>query len=50
MSRDCGVDFAVENCVGVDGLKSLDMIGESHMNICLRSVIDKRPIESSLYF
>ena len=36
MSRDCRVDFAVENCVGVGGVKSIDMIGESHMNIFLR--------------
>ena len=31
--RNCRVDVAVENCVGVGGVKSIDMIGESQMNI-----------------
>ena len=44
MSRDCRVDVVVDNCVGVGGVKSIDMIRESHMNICLRSVLDKRRI------
>ena len=48
--RNCRVDVAVENCVGVGGVKSIDMIRESHMNICLRSVLDKRRIGSSLHF
>ena len=39
----------MENCVGVGGIKSIDTI-ESHMNIFLRSVLDKRRIESSLHF
>ena len=40
----------MENCVGVGGVKSIDMIEESQMNICLRSILDKRRIGSSLYF
>ena len=31
--RNCRVDVAVENCVGVGGVKSIDMIGELQMNI-----------------
>ena len=44
MSRDCRVGFAVENCVGVGGVKSIDLVRESFMDICLRSVLDKNRI------
>ena len=49
-SRDCRVDLVLEDCVGVGGVKSIDMIRESHMNIFLRSVLDKRRNGSSLQF
>ena len=66
MLGDCRVDLEEEKCIGVLGLKScstsgesyLNMLlsqscsvpGESHLDICLKTIRDKRRMQSSLHF
>ena len=47
---DCSVDFEDERRAGIGGLESCSMSGELHMNTCLRSICDRRRIQSSLHF